>query len=116
MQEKQKYPREWWASHIEQWKAAGTPVAAYARMHNLNKSTFHGWIAKLNKEQKHLPKKENSMTPLPLSQPSFVEVTCASKPLPSIELITAKGLLIRFPNGSDLNVIARLISMMEDLT
>lgn len=110
-----KYPREWWESHLEQWKKSSLSVPAYARLHNLNKSTFHGWIARLSKKPSVL-KNDNTVDYGRRNPPAFVEVTCNDKPVMSIEMVTPKGLTIRFLNGVDLDVVAQLISMMESYT
>ena len=38
--------RAQWLQHVTAWQGSGLSQAAYCREHQLNHSTFHGWVSR----------------------------------------------------------------------
>jgi transposase-like protein len=88
-----------WREAVAAQRKAGLSVSEFCRERGLSQASFYAWRRRLTRQEAGSP------------PPKFVPVTVVSESM--IEVMLAKGMVVRVPPGSEPVAVARLVAALE---
>jgi hypothetical protein len=110
-----KTSREEWAKRVERWKDSELTAAEFSAEMGINARTLSYWKWRLGKEasgrSRARPRRDRAKGRA-RPKPKFVEVT-ATLPAPSIELVVGTRLVVRVPDGFEVETLRRVMTALD---
>lgn len=102
----------YWSDLVSAWGQSGLSQVEFCRMRGIKAGTFAWWKRQFGKPAGDLAKRRGQQPRPPAAR--FVEVRLpAASPLPTYEVVLARGRSVRVPAEFDPQVLSRLITAVE---
>lgn len=97
-----------WLALVRRWQGSGQSVRAFCERQRLSEPSFYLWRRVL---------RQRGLLDAPArTAPAFVEVAVAAEPVPApgIDLVLARGCVLRVRSGFDPVLLRQLLRLLEE--
>jgi hypothetical protein len=104
-----------WQQHVSAWSTSGMTQAAYCRQHQLNATTFNGWVVMDRKASPTTTSAPRTIVPVviqPTSHAASLAASMATPRQPSLVLQRGNGWQLHLPADIQVAWLAQLLTTL----